>query len=231
MNSLGSSPGLRGTLRLRGPECSLFLAPPALEWIEHCSREHGRCRIGSRAPIPNRIIDVGRGEAYLHESKGEIAPYVALSHCWEDSKPLTTTKLTKARRKGRLIWDELPLAFREAIQIVRSLGIRFLWIDSLCIVQDDPEEWQLEAARMSSIFENAEVTLALHQRGPNESSLPRVIDSYDLPLAADGLESAINCRLVQGSEHLKAVEILESSKLSTRGWCFQVSTYEPVTPS
>ena len=201
---------------------SHFYAAGALEWIRHCSTEHEKCRFDSRAPIPNRVIDVGTGEPHLHESKGEIVPYAALSHCWQDSKPLTTEKLTKKQRQGRLVWSELPLAFREAIQIVKALGIRFIWIDSLCIVQDDPDDWQLEAARMSSIFENAEVTLAMHQRGPDEISLPRVVVSYDLPLAAEELELQVHCRLIQGGQLSNAAAGVEFSKLSTRGWCFQV---------
>jgi hypothetical protein len=51
------------------------------------------------------------------------------------------------------------------------MGIRYLWIDSLCIVQDDEKEWEVEAARMASIFENSYLTIAMHQTRPNASSV------------------------------------------------------------
>ncbi len=55
--------------------------------------------------------------------------------------------------------DDLPPTFRDAVTVVRKLGLRYLWIDSLCIIQKDLEDWQIESARMSSIFRNAYLVL------------------------------------------------------------------------
>jgi hypothetical protein len=62
--------------------------------------------------------------------------------------------------KRKIPWDELPKTFRDAIIISRNLGIEYMWIDSLCIVQDDPRDWELEAAKMGEIYSNAFLVIA-----------------------------------------------------------------------
>jgi Heterokaryon incompatibility protein (HET) len=62
--------------------------------------------------------------------------------------------------KGGITWDKLPRTFQDAISFTRRLKIRYLWIDSLYIFQDDNKDWQRQASRMPSIYENSYVTLA-----------------------------------------------------------------------
>jgi hypothetical protein len=109
------------------------------------------------------VIALEQREAYLYETKGEIRPYATLSHCWQDSRPLRTMKENLRDHLGRLVWNSLPVAFQECFELVKALGIQYVWIDSLCIVQDDDDDWKTQARRMASIYENAKVTIALHQ--------------------------------------------------------------------
>lgn len=60
----------------------------------------------------------------------------------------------------RIPWAELPNTFQDAITVTRMLGLKYIWIDSLCIVQDDAQDWEREAAKMAIIFEAAYVTIA-----------------------------------------------------------------------
>jgi hypothetical protein len=91
---------------------------------------------------------------------GEEAKYVALSYCWGKTGNLTTTKATISNRKCGISWDLLPNSFRDAVTITRGLGMRYLWIDALCIVQDDKSDWEREAAKMGQVYENAFLTIA-----------------------------------------------------------------------
>lgn len=96
----------------------------------------------------------------LYESNGEKARYLALSHCWGRHQNLKTEQRTlKARAKG-LDLNSLPKTFRDAIRVTQSLGISYLWIDSLCIIQDDKTDWEIESSKMSSIYANAYLTIA-----------------------------------------------------------------------
>lgn len=94
----------------------------------------------------DRIIDVGDESSStirLIETTGLKGRYCALSHCWgppDKRPPCTTTENEKSHFEGVEI-ATLPNTFREAIELTRGLGIRYLWIDSLCIRQDDKEHW------------------------------------------------------------------------------------------
>jgi hypothetical protein len=87
--------------------------------------------------------------------------YVTLSHCWGQAsqRPLTTTAGNLAQHLQGIPLLHLPLTFKDAVEVSRRLGLRYLWIDSLCIVQGDAEAWALEASMMASVYENALVTL------------------------------------------------------------------------
>ena len=93
----------------------------------------------------------------------EEEDYVCLSHCWGTNKglrPLETTTQTLQDFEQCIPYDLLPATFQDAVVFTRKLGYRFLWIDSLCIVQDDAQDWANEAARMANIYESAVLTLA-----------------------------------------------------------------------
>ncbi|ORY16217.1 heterokaryon incompatibility, partial [Clohesyomyces aquaticus] len=71
----------------------------------------------------------------------------------------TETHSLGARLKG-FAWEDIPPTFQDAISTCRSLNFRFLWIDSLCIIQDDIDGWAEESSRMSGIYSNAALTIA-----------------------------------------------------------------------
>ncbi|KAH7635705.1 HET domain protein pin-c2 [Sordaria sp. MPI-SDFR-AT-0083] len=89
-------------------------------------------------------------------------PYLTLSHCWgpPEKRPTMTTKKTLAQRMERIPFSDLPPTFQEAVDVTRQLGQRYLWIDSLCIVQDDKDDWGREAGLMSKVYSQAYCTLA-----------------------------------------------------------------------
>jgi hypothetical protein len=89
-----------------------------------------------------------------------VAPYIALSHCWGKNPIVRTTTGTLAQRKQGIDMSLLPPAFRDAIVIARRLDVRYLWIDSLCIIQDDQLDWQTESAKMSTIYQHALLTIS-----------------------------------------------------------------------
>jgi hypothetical protein len=192
--------------------------------IKECVESHIECRRGVNARLPRRVIDVGYSEACLYETRGGETPYYAtLTHCWENSQPLTTTKANYNYRLGRLVWNELPIAFQEAIQIVRDLGLRYLWIDSLCIIQDNHEDWEIEAARMASIYENSYVTLALHQNQPNSPSLSLLTSNFSFRFKSKSRLSPIWMATCQSRRLTSDDESdLDKSPLYERAWCFQV---------
>lgn len=107
-------------------------------WLDDCLENHPKCSNHSMSELPRRVIDVTPGRLRLVVPRvGKRAHWVALSHCWGQSSTFKTTSNTLESHKRRLDWEELPKTFRDAICVTRALGVRYLWIDSLCIIQDD----------------------------------------------------------------------------------------------
>ena len=88
--------------------------------------------------------------------------YTTLSHCWgpQGMTPLRTTKANLDDHLNSIALEKLPRTFQDAIRITRGVGLEYLWIDSLCILQDDQEDWLQESARMGSIYEKGWLTIA-----------------------------------------------------------------------
>ena len=134
-------------------------------WIDTCEADHESCSEHSKATLPTRVLDLGvaadeNGDLQLCEGRNDIAPYATLSHCWGSHQPLRTTKATLDLRLQKIRFLDLAKTFQDAAVTCRRLGIRYLWIDSLCIVQDDEEDWQLQSAQMASIYEGSTLTIA-----------------------------------------------------------------------
>ncbi|KAI1415115.1 HET-domain-containing protein [Hypoxylon sp. FL1857] len=134
-------------------------------WVQSCDDNHARCNAARQLDyLPTRVIDVSRQEdkVFVTETDGlQRGRYIALSHCWGEFKPIQTTviSLPEFRTHGIDV-ESLPKTFREAVFITRLLRCPFLWIDSLCIIQGDWEDWAREAPRMADVYSNSYVTVA-----------------------------------------------------------------------
>lgn len=125
-------------------------------WLQDCEMNHPECR--SQQPLdpilPARVLDVGdtNRSPSLVISEGQKGKYMCLSHRWGEPdsthKRLVTTRNTLAQFISEIPLHTLPLTFRQAVEVTRAVGIQYLWIDSLCIVQDDMEDWERESASM-----------------------------------------------------------------------------------
>jgi hypothetical protein len=133
-----------------------------------CSAEHGsHCAPMPEARLPSRLLYIDQGMVRLldltRNSRGsqESMAYIALSHCWgnEASNIRTTSANIEDMLDGISIAD-LPLTFRDAITVTLRLGYHLIWIDSLCIIQDDKVDWERESACMADIYKNAVLTVA-----------------------------------------------------------------------
>lgn len=85
--------------------------------------------------------------------------YAALSHCWGLGLPLKTVKANLTEHMMGIKVDTLPKTYRDTVEIVKELGLNYVWIDSLCIVQDDAADWEREAAQMGSVYGCAQLTV------------------------------------------------------------------------
>ncbi|RMJ11866.1 hypothetical protein CDV36_008522 [Fusarium kuroshium] len=133
-------------------------------WLKSCDK-HEQCSTNSQSP-PKRLIYISSDEQRLIETKSHPStcwPYATLSHCWGnliDVEPLQTTEDLYEARIREIDWEELPTLFQDVITLLRKLGICYLWIDSMCIIQDDDKDWLEQSAQMASIYSQSYLNLA-----------------------------------------------------------------------
>ncbi|RAR12860.1 Het-C-domain-containing protein [Stemphylium lycopersici] len=141
-------------------------------WLTECEAYHPDCQklLESNTPLSARILTVEKHEtrAYIIKliSTRDIdlhkESHVILSHVWGDidvSCKTTRAKVCQYFDTG-IDFDTLPKTFQDAICITAAVGFRYIWIDSLCIIQDDKEDWQRESAKMAAIFRAGTITLS-----------------------------------------------------------------------
>ncbi|KAH7314362.1 heterokaryon incompatibility protein-domain-containing protein [Rhexocercosporidium sp. MPI-PUGE-AT-0058] len=133
--------------------------------LRNCAKNHKLCK-SDTSPIPaRRVLDLSSsstGIVRLIEASGIVKPYVALSHCWGPSSrhPLMTTHATLDEHTTGIALSSLPQSFRDAIRVCTWIDIQYIWIDCLCIVQDDGDDWLAEAEKMAEIYSKSYLTIA-----------------------------------------------------------------------
>lgn len=137
------------------------------QWLSVCQKTHNHDQSTPRPlslyDLPTRVIDCspsGANSLRLTDSIVMVSQdYTAFSHCWGQSLMFTTNNTINDLRIG-IDFATLPPSFQDAVTVTRGLGIRYLWIDSLCIIQDNKEDWDHEATRMQHVFSNATCVIA-----------------------------------------------------------------------
>lgn len=212
------------------------------ETVNQCCTEHAACRNSGDAFVPTRLLYVGGDDAALRLCETttwqEHPPFVALSHCWGGSKPLSLIRSRLDEFKKHIGLSELPNTFKDAITVARLLQVPYLWIDSLCIIQDDTTDWETEAARMADVYSKAFVVVTGSSSpnpetpflGPREDEW--LTKTFNFPVSP-GVNVPIKARkrailaapLDQGLLEPPFTTSWGSLKrvgpLYNRGWCFQ----------
>jgi hypothetical protein len=205
----------------------------ARKWLYDCVENHSNCT-PSQSTLPSRIIHVGDSDEDLHlymPGKNEKTRYAILSHRWPDTPPLTTTLATLTERLRSISISALSKTFQDAVSITRSLGLEYVWIDSLCIIQDDSVDWAEQSSRMSDYYAGAFITVAADSAKDGASGCfnlrPEYALSQLLSLPGDSPADAIHVR--RTADILDRRETLWHtfgspnihSTLDTRGWVLQ----------
>jgi hypothetical protein len=137
--------------------------------LTDCDETHSICRVTrpNSTWYPTRLIDLKPLE-HVDDERAKLiitaehpisGPYASLSHCWGGREPLKLTDETLDLFMDA-IDDGLPRTFLDAFKVTRALGIRYLWIDALCIIQGSATDWSHEAELMLDVYKHAYVNIA-----------------------------------------------------------------------
>ena len=207
-------------------------------WVSNCVENHPECSWSLDASridpvLPFRVLDVGDGSSAdyvprLWRSGSQRGKWVTLSHRWGEVDILKTVRENVEELEAGIDVSKLPATFQDAIFLTRHLGLRYLWIDSLCIIQNSPQDWLREAASMPNIYRNSHITIAA---AATENSTGGIfIDRSWLPISKPcKLPVMVDSAKNYGSVYFdvpfdaKLDKNLETNYLRTRAWCIQES--------
>jgi hypothetical protein len=229
-----------GNLALDAKEISGKLKRPAddltqaISWLQKCQDDHTTCRELSKARqanpsriLPRRLLDTlhsnGQGIC-LTSSFPQETEYATLSHCWGRVPFIQTKKSLINQFEEEIPFLQLSKTFQDAVTICRRLGIRYLWIDSLCIVQDDPKDWEKEAANMASIYTGSHLTIsALAAADGQGGCFPRNEYVEVFCASFQGIQTSF---CISRTRPIYDTDIRECP-LSSRAWVFQERVLSP----
>ncbi len=174
-------------------------------------------------PLPPRLIDVSGSSLFLRETQGLYGQYCALSYSWGRSKSFRTHKATYRDRIRGFTLDDLPTTIKDAVRLTRTLGFQYLWIDALCIIQDDTKDWAINSAVMDLVYGFATLTIAASfckdKWQPLFRPRPRP-QSFEIPSPCSKDKSKHGTVTLSRREGVFA-DIFKSSPLATRAWTLQ----------
>lgn len=196
-------------------------------WLHDCLQLHSKCRepdLSVSAKIPARLLDVGPLENSCNNSirlkENVRSPYIALSHCWGTTRHIVTEKANLESHKRGIPLESLPKTFQDAVELTKGIGLRHIWIDSLCIIQDDLLDWKNEAAKMADVYRNAYCTIAASGSKSDQEGVflqRSQQDIFEMPYHAAKTHIAVT----SNEDDVAAMLELHKSQLSTRAWTIQ----------
>ncbi|KAH8594451.1 heterokaryon incompatibility protein-domain-containing protein [Bisporella sp. PMI_857] len=217
----------------------------SLQWaknqISSCIISHEQCHITASDFLPTRLICVmplnQDGDVVLVDGSmiPQDARYCALSYCWGGLEPgCKTTASTLADRKTCISWKSLTKTFQDAIMITRQLDVPYLWIDSMCIMQNDEADWLHEAGKMFNVYLNSFVTIgAISGKDSNAGLWGRSVDRDPNLIATLRLRGKAWPLYIR-QQHLPFYEWREKSYFSSeyyplfgRAWAYQERLISP----
>lgn len=197
-------------------------------WLKDCDNRHidppTVCRNQTSMSRPTRLLDVGHAAddlVYLREAArlpADCEDWIALSHPWGERKYCTTRLNIETHLQG-IAFGDLPSTFVDAIKVTRALGKRYLWIDSLCIIQGKYGDFADEAKCMEDVYSGAYCVIAASAATDHFSGFLKARNRRDyvgLPPQTEGQSSLYIC---QNIDDFKG-HVLDSA-LNRRGWVLQ----------
>jgi Heterokaryon incompatibility protein (HET) len=204
----------------------------AKRWFSDCATEHRLCAQKRNEFLPTRLIDISTHTDILPRllETSEIVSgikYATLSHCWGKHMPKRLQQDNLLSMKTKIVFSELSKTFKDAMRITKYLGLRYIWIDSLCIIQDSKEDWQREASLMSKVYTNSACNISA--TGASDGSIGLFFDRN--PLAIQPFRARFLGNQAKGSFYLVNPSLwadeVDYSPLNRRAWVVQERLLSP----
>ncbi|KAI8682026.1 HET domain-containing protein [Fusarium keratoplasticum] len=219
-------------------------------WLRTCEEDHPECR-GDAAnrsqQAPARLIDIQSADRILlvetsmltGEKQTRRFKYATLSHCWGNTHEPQLNKSTAMTLKQGISLQELPRLYYDAVILARHLQIPYIWIDSLCIIQDSVDDWRRESSKMGSIYEGSYLCIAASAATNNSAGFlhkhsadwPQPLVHGNLVISADVdmAETNMNMSQPKWCNRMRTLSewAVDMAPLNQRAWVLQERLFAP----
>ncbi|KAH8655314.1 heterokaryon incompatibility protein-domain-containing protein [Xylariales sp. PMI_506] len=202
------------------------------KWAKAC-RGHSKCgNLTWSTTNPTRLIKICSGQkVQLVENMGQdLVEYTALSYCWgtpgevdtDSFERGKTTRSNVSQRKRAFSTDELPATILDAVRLTSSIGLSYIWVDMICIVQDDYDDWTTQAAQMGEVYANSYFTICAFSVDRATAGLFKLREAWSYPIEISKLNQRPLTVEDPSLEDLKA-----RSPWAGRAWTLQEEILSP----
>lgn len=203
----------------------------AREWLAECSKSHETCEaVRGRGILPKRVLDLATSDedVKLYVTNGETVPYATLSYCWGSARSLKTLRTNLEAHCHGISINIMPATLQDSIHLARALGFRYLWIDALCIIQDDPTDWAEQSATMTDIYQGCTVNIAALDALESDQGLFPKLSNHSCVVASSADSDDAKCVLALIIPPPYS-GFIGDRQLGIRGWVFQETLVSAAT--
>lgn len=200
-------------------------------WLAECTHGHDLCQHLKTEFRPLRLIEISGYDKHptlrLYEvTDGPDVDYTTLSYCWGGPQPSQTISANFEQRKKEILFESLPATIQDAISVTHRLRIGYIFVDSLCIIQDSPEDKSRQIATMPQIYQNSTLTISVPRAVYAGEGFLQLRKPTDHPHHVFSLPY-----LLPSSGELGCITLLrgpsDSESLNERGWTLQEAALSP----
>jgi len=205
-------------------------------WIEQCTDTHDICKEGQEvAWLPSRLLEISdvRGDLYLRlrdRSELQSGRYCTLSHRWgaSGSKSLQLNADSLSSFRNGIAVSILKPAFRDMVDLTWRLGLRLIWIDCMCIIQDNSQDWRDESALMGKVYANSWLNVSANAKKASRAGLyaARCVSRNLARFCAQYDESG-EVTIWTVTAQFEWSEEVEEAPVNTRAWVLQERILSP----
>ncbi|KAF1934610.1 HET-domain-containing protein [Clathrospora elynae] len=186
--------------------------------MERCTQSHGAlCTLPKEVALPTRLIQIQRDDPAILKlctTAGMRGQYVTLSYCWGDGPSFKAVSTSMESLRSGFEAQSLPKTLRDAVRLTYEMGFEYIWIDSLCIQQDNFEDWSRESARMAQVYGDAAFTICADIAGSTNDGIFQARDNLQSHRFGPELSFCLQTISQQWGE-------MPEHPLYSRGWAFQ----------
>ncbi|KAI1770788.1 heterokaryon incompatibility protein-domain-containing protein [Hypoxylon cercidicola] len=190
-------------------------------WLDECQQSHPKCKAFRTEYMPRRVLEIKEGPKQPTVRLCTDPPsalYVTLSYCWGGDQHSKTLKTRLGQYEQGILFDTLPKTIQDAVIVTLGIGLTYLWVDAICIVQDDTEDKLEQISQMHLVYRGAYFTIAAANSPTSYDGFlqPRV--RYRPTRVPARMDDNVFTEVLLSPEYSGLVT---SDHLFLRGWTFQ----------